>query len=244
VPEKYGTFIEAFVGGGALFFAILNKSCIIADSNPELINAYQVVRDKVDLLISDLRKHRNTKEYFYQIREQDPACLTDVERASRLIYLNRTCYNGLYRVNRSGQFNVPYGNYKNPRIENPEVLRAASRKLHYARIISSDFRPFLKEIPKKDDFAYLDPPYVPIGMYSDFKRYTKDFFGMREQEDLASLVAELTEKGVKVMLSNSFNEKVKLLFRNYKQRVVLAPRNINKNGSDRGLIKELIVTNY
>jgi DNA adenine methylase len=244
VPEKYGTYIEPFVGGGALYFAVSRRNSIIADSNPELINAYQVVRDKVEALIIDLTKHKNTKTYFYTIRKQNLSNLTDVERASRLIYMNRTCFNGLYRVNRSGQFNVPFGNYKNPGIYNPEVLRAASHRLRDTKIICSDFRSFLKEIPQKDDFVYLDPPYVPIGVYSDFKRYTKDFFTMKEQEELAALVRWLMEKRVKVMLSNSFNEKVKSLYCGFKQEVVLAPRYINKNGSGRGLIKELIVLNF
>lgn len=244
VPDRYVTYIEPFVGGGALFFAISSKNSVIGDSNPELINCYRVVRDNVELLIEDLPKHKKTKSYFYEARRQDPSSLSDVQRASRIIYLNRTCFNGLYRVNKKGTFNVPYGDYKNPTIFNPEILRAASRRLRDAKIICSDFRLLLKEIPQRDDFVYLDPPYVPIDVYSDFKRYTKDFFGMKEQEELATVVEDLTKRHVKVMLSNSYNDKVKNLYSSYKQQVVFAPRCINKNGSGRGLIKELIVVNY
>ena len=243
-PHNFRTYIEPFVGGGALFFALSAKDSLIADSNPELINAYEVVRDKVELLIADLQKHENSKAYFYAVRKQNPSELTDIERASRLIYLNRTCFNGLYRVNRSGQFNVPFGNYKNPTIYNPEILRTASRRLRDTKIICSDFRTLLEDTPREDDFVYLDPPYVPVGVYSDFKRYTKDFFSMKEQEELATLMGCLTKKKVKVMLSNSFNDKVRALYSGYRQEVVYAPRYINKNGSGRGLIKELVVVNY
>lgn len=241
------TYVEPFVGAGALFFSISTAArYFIADSNPELINCYKVVKNpnKVEELIRDLSKHKAYRKYYNNVRGQDPSELPDIERASRLIYLNHTCYNGLYRVNKEGKFNVPFNKYPNPKIFEPEVLRNASIKLRKAHIECWDFRHSLDQIPKKGDFVYLDPPYHPLGGYSDFKRYTKEFFSYQDQKDLKAKIDDLTKSEVNVLLSNSNHEQIKSLYREYSQMEVKSPRLINSDGKNRGPVKEILVWNY
>lgn len=245
VPKRYNTYYEPFVGSGALFFHLLPDRAAINDSNKELVNAYLVIKDKVEDLINHLRTHINCQKYYYRIRALDPNKLSDVERASRFIFLNRTCYNGLYRVNKRDQFNVPYGKYKNPKMCNQKNLRLVSKVLRAVdlQIKAKDYKEAICGTGKAD-FIYLDPPYYPISKHSDFKRYTKDFFYKEDHIKLAKEFSSLTKRGCYVMLSNSYCDFTLNLYKDFNCHVVRARRNINKNGNDRGEIKELIVTNY
>ncbi len=243
-PRSFRRYIEPFVGGGALLFALDHRPSLINDLNEELINCYIVIRDSPEELIEDLFMHKNEKDYFYQVREKNPAGLTQIERASRFIFLNRTCFNGLYRVNKKNQFNTPFGSYKNPKIANPELIVSVSDFLKPIDISSMDFEEFLRKHAKKDDFIYLDPPYHPRSEYSDFKRYTATSFERDEQMKLANLFRELTKRGCNLLLSNSYTEFVLDLYSDYHTEIVQARRNINKNSYGRGPIKEVLVMNY
>ena len=174
VPTSYGRYIEPFFGGGAMFFALQPENAVIADSNPELINMYRQVADHVDEVINYLKKYENTSEMFYAVRSLEWTALPKEEAAARTIFLNKTCFNGLYRVNKQGQFNVPFGKYKNPKICDEEGLRAASEVLKKAEILCGDYLLVLEHYAQPGDFVFIDPPYLPISEYSDFKRYAND----------------------------------------------------------------------
>lgn len=171
-PDSYGKYIEPFFLVEELYFALQPDNAVIADSNPELINLYSTVANNVDAVIDELRKFTNTEEMFYDVRSQDWESLSPVEAAARTIYLNKTCFNGLYRVNKKGQFNVPFGKYKNPKILDEDNLRAASSLLSKARIVCCDYSEVLENLTCPNDLIFRSP-YVPISEYSDFKRYTK-----------------------------------------------------------------------
>lgn len=247
MPKKYGRFFEPFVGGGALFFAVKPEYGYISDINPELINVYEVVQNNVEELIESLKKHKNTEEYFYKLRNADRTeeyqYWSKVEKASRLIYLNKTCFNGLYRMNSDGHFNVPYGFYKNPNIVDEQNLIACSTLLKKTDIALASFEAVEKKA-RKGDFAYFDPPYVPLNRTSSFTKYYKDDFDLDAQFALRELCDRLTSKGVFFMLSNSYTETVKELYKNYHVRTVRANRAINCKADGRGKINELIITNY
>ena len=170
VPASFGRYIEPFIGGGAMFFALNPKDAIIADSNPELINMYDQIANNVDEVISYLQKYENTQEMFYAVRALEWKELSKSEAAARTIYLNKTCFNGLYRVNKKGQFNVPFGKYKSPNYCDVEALYAASEVLQKATIVCGDYLSVLKEYAQPGDFVFLDPPYLPISEYTEFKR--------------------------------------------------------------------------
>ena len=176
LPRKYNRYIEPFFGGGALFFALEPESAIIADSNPELVNLYRTVASNVEGIVSELSKYKNDKDLFYEVRSQKWQELSPEAAAARTIFLNRTCFNGLYRVNKKGGFNVPFGKYKNPKILNRPALEAASVLLKKATIIEGDYKKVLQENARKGHLVFLDPPSLPISEYSDFKRYTKEQF--------------------------------------------------------------------
>lgn len=246
VPSSYNTYIEPFVGGGALLFELLPKKAIINDINEELINAYLVIRDNLDELINSLKKHENTEEYYYYIRSLKPHELNNIERASRFIYLNRTCYNGLYRENSKGEFNVPFGNYKDPKIVDEENLKVVSHYLNSAdiTITCSDYKEVCY-MATNDDFVYFDPPYYPLSKNSSFTKYTKYDFTKKEHIELAQIFRELDKKGCKVLLSNSNTEFIKNLYREYIVEEVHAIRAINCKASGRKRDKfEIIVRNY
>ena len=243
MPKKYNGYIEPFLGGGALFFRLDHDQAVVADSNPELINMYQMVAHQCDRVIEILKKYRNDKEMFYDVRSQDWEKLEKTEAAARMIYLNRTCFNGLYRLNRKGQFNTPFGKYKNPKICNEHKLRMASLVLQKSIIICGDYLNVLKEYAKKDDFVFLDPPYVPISEYADFKRYTKEQFYEDDQRRLAEEVHRLVEVGCNVMLTNSNHPLVHELYRGYRIDIIQTKRNINRNGNKRKG-EDVIVTTY
>lgn len=247
MPKSYNRYFEPFIGGGALFFELQPDNAYISDMNEELINLYSVVRDSVDELIEDLSKHEVSKEYFLEIRNIDRteeySELSNIERASRFIYLNRTCFNGMYRVNSKGEFNVPFGHYKNPRIVDEKNLINCSNLLQRTEIRHSDFSEILTKV-QEGDFVYFDPPYVPLNETSSFTSYTKDGFDIDMQFKLRDVCDELDSMGVKFMLSNSDTKLVNELYANYEIKKVFAFRQINANADGRGKITEVLVRNY
>jgi DNA adenine methylase len=243
-PSSFGNYIEPFVGGGALLFELGIKNSKINDSNEELINCYNIIKRKPQALITDLKLHNISENYYYELRSKDIKHMSDVERASRFIFLNRTCFNGLWRVNKDNRFNTPYGKYKNPKIMDQELIMEVSEFLKSVEIYTMDFEKFLLEHAKKGDFVYLDPPYHPISKYSDFKRYTKDFFDLDAQKRLAKLFKVLDQKGCKLLLSNSYSKEMLDLYKDFKITIVNAKRIINKNPDGRGNVKEILVRNY
>lgn len=247
MPKSYNRYFEPFIGGGALFFELQPQNGYISDMNEELINLYSVVRDDVYELIDDLNKHEVSKEYFLKIRNLDRTekynSLSDVKKASRFIYLNRTCFNGMYRVNSQGQFNVPFGNYKNPRIVDAENLMNCSKLLKNTEICCADFSEILNKV-QKGDFVYFDPPYVPLNETSSFTSYTKDGFDLDMQFKLREVCDALDSMGVMFMLSNSDTKLVNELYSSYEIKKVFASRAINANPNGRGKITEVLVRNY
>lgn len=247
MPVTFNRYFEPFIGGGALFFELQPYNAYISDMNEELINLYCVVRDNVFELIADLSKHKITEEYYLQIRNIDRTSeykkLTNVQRASRFIYLNRTCFNGLYRVNSKGEFNVPFGHYKNPKIVDVDNLLNCSLLLKNTKIEHADFSKVL-EYTQKGDFVYFDPPYVPLNETSSFTSYTKNGFDIGMQIKLKEVCDELNSMGIKFMLSNSDTLIINELYSNYRIEKVLASRQVNANADGRGKITEVLVRNY
>ncbi len=246
-PVK-GRYFEPFVGGGAVFFDLLPQKASLSDMNGELVTTYNVIRDDVDALISSLKKHKYEKNYFLKVRSQDPKKLTQIEIASRFIFLNRTGFNGMYRVNSSGQFNVPFGAYTNPIICDEENLRRVSHALSGVEIKQQDYKEVLKKA-KKGDFVYFDPPYDPVSKTASFTSYTADGFGDEQQIELRDTFLELHKRGCFLMLSNSntpFINKIYGEIQKYGVRItkVEAGRAINSKSSGRGKIEEVLVTNY
>lgn len=250
LPKRITTYCEPFLGGGAVFFSIQPSKAIVNDLNGDLITVYETIRDDVDTLIESLKKHENTPEYFYTIRDIDRdkegyRALPKAEKASRLIYLNKTCFNGLFRVNSSGEFNSPFGHYKNPNIVNEPVLRAVSKYFKTGNIafFSEDFADTLQKVGK-GGFVYLDPPYDPVSDTSSFTGYNKGGFDRNEQIRLKECCDELTRRGVKFMLSNSATEFIKELYKGYEITIVKAKRAINADATKRGAIEEVLIRNY
>lgn len=233
VPISYGRYIEPFFGGGAMFFALQPENAIIADSNPELINMYQEVANYVEEVIQCLKQYENTSELFYAVRSQEWTTLPKAEAAARTIFLNKTCFNGLYRVNKQGQFNVPYGKYKNPKICDEDGLRAASAALKKADIICGDYLLILEHYTQPGDFVFLDPPYLPISEYADFKRYTKEQFYEEDHVELSKMIMTLHERGCHVILTNSNHPLVHELYASFNIDVIQTKRHISCNGSTR-----------
>lgn len=242
-------YCEPFLGGGALLFSLRPQRAVISDYNSELINVYTVVRDKPLELLADLTLHENTAEYYYAIRAMDrrPDYLTlsDVKRASRFIYLNKTCYNGLYRVNNAGEFNAPFGRYKAPNIVNEEVIMATSDFLrtHEIAIRSADYEEVLQAIPDQS-FVYLDPPYHPISGSSSFTGYVRGGWGEVDQRRLRDVCDASDARGIKFLLSNSATELITELYANYDTHRVQATRAINSVATRRGVVDELLIRNY
>lgn len=233
VPKNYGRYIEPFFGGGALFFSLKPENAIISDSNPELINMYLQVAHHVDDVIECLQKYENTSEMFYEVRSFDWQVLPKAEAAARTIYLNKTCFNGLYRVNKNGQFNTPFGKYKNPKICDIDTLRLASKALKKANILCSDYILVLEHYAQPGDFVFLDPPYLPISENSDFKRYTKEQFYEDDHVELAKMIGTLHERGCYVILTNSNHPLVHQLYEQYKIEIIQTKRHISCHGDTR-----------
>lgn len=242
-------YIEPFIGGGAVLFHLQPKNGIINDFNEELINTYQVIKDNLDELIEDLKTHENTSEYFYNIRsldrEENFEKLSKIKRASRVLYLNKTCFNGLYRVNNAGEFNAPFGRYKNPNIVNEPTLKAVSNYLNSnnIEILTGDYSKAL-ELADENSFVYLDPPYHPISEGSNFTGYVQGGFNMSDQVDLRVACDELNKKGIKFLLSNSASPFILEQYKDYNIEIVKAKRAINSNGSKRGDVDEVLIRNY
>lgn len=250
LPVSITSYCEPFVGGGALLFHLQPDIAQINDINPELILLYQVVRDKVDELVKELSDYVNTSEFFYKVRNLDRDRLvydklSDVEKAARFIYLNKTCFNGIYRVNKAGEFNVPFGNYKNPNIVNASVLYAVSKYLNNSDIAMTtvDYSEVLEKVTK-ETFVYIDPPYDPISDTSSFTSYSKCGFTREDQIRLRECCDKLDKRGVKFLLSNSATDFIMDQYSDYKVSIVQAKRNVNSVGSKRGKIDEVLVRNY
>ncbi|MDU1911097.1 DNA adenine methylase [Fusobacterium sp.] len=249
LPKKITKYYEPFLGGGALLFHIQPEKAVINDLNEELINCYNIIKKEPIKLIKSLKKHKNNSEYFYKIRELDRTNeyinLTDVEKASRIIYLNKTCFNGLFRVNSSGEFNSPFGKYKNPKIVDEITIKAMSDYFNnnHIEIYSTDYKKALKGI-RKGNFVYFDPPYDPVSDSSNFTGYTKSGFSKQEQIELKKLCDQLNKKGIKFLLSNSATDFIKELYKEYYIESVNAKRNINSCKDGRGNIEELLIRNY
>ena len=250
MPDSYSAYYEPFLGGGALFFDQKPAKAVVSDSNSELINLYSVVKSDVESLIESLKQHENTSEYFYEIRAKDRDesvwdAMTDLERASRMLYLNKTCYNGLYRVNSQGQVNTPFGNYKKPNYCPESDLRLMSAYLNSKGIslLCCDYRKAV-ETACKGDFVYFDPPYDPISETAAYTGYTSNGFNKQNQMELCETCKELDAKGVMFMLSNSATDFIKGLYSDFDVHIVKAKRAINCKGDGRGAVDEVIVRNY
>lgn len=249
-PEKFdpktGKYFEPFAGGGAVFFDLLPEKAFLSDLNFELVITFNVIKNNVDDLIKSLKKHKYNKDYFLKIRAKNPDRLSELEIASRFIFLNKTCFNGLYRVNGSGQFNVPFGKYSNPLICDEENLRRVAKSLKNVEIKHQDYKEILK-LAKKGDFVYFDPPYYPVSKTASFTGYTIESFLDKEQTELRDTVLELTKRGCYVMLSNSDTPFINKIYSGYKGITITkveAGRAINSTGTGRGKITEVLVTNY
>lgn len=243
-PKKQiGRYFEPFLGGGAMFFYLQHPKSFLSDTNKELIELYEVVQNNVEELIRALKPYKNEHDYFYEVRAQNPAKLNPIKRAARFIYLNKTCFNGLYRENSKGEFNVPFGRYKNPTICDAEGLRAASLALQNAQITHGDFCSILEKA-KTTDFIYFDPPYQPLSKTSSFTSYTASGFNEDRQKHLSEVYRELSDQGCFVMLSNSDTPLIRELYKGFYFYEVQASRAINSNGNGRGKITELIILNY
>ena len=254
LPESFGTYYEPFLGGGALLFHILTdkngQKCSISDLNSDLVLAYTTIRDRIDSLIASLKNHeknyqKNSESYYYSIRESNPR--SEIENTSRLIFLNRTCFNGLYRVNSKGKFNVPLGKYSNPNIVNEENLRAVSHILQSSRISIKcrDFEAVLRDA-KKGDLIYFDPPYQPVSATANFTSYTNKDFTYDDLTRLAELCLKLDSRGCNVLLSNSDSKEVAEVFakNTWKITRIEANRSINSNSKKRTGHFELLIKNY
>ncbi len=251
-PEKFdplkNNYFEPFVGGGAVFFDLMPEKAYLSDLNKELVITYNVIKNNLNLLVKSLKKHKNTKEHFLKMRSKKIDKLTDIEIASRFIYLNRTCFNGLYRVNSKGEFNVPFGQNKNPLICDEKNLEKVSKALQNVEIKNEDYKNVLR-YAKKGDFVYFDPPYYPVSKTSSFTAYTKKSFLEKEQIELRDTFVELTKRGCFVMLSNSDTPFINKIYSDIKSRKiriskVYANRAVNSKASGRGKITEVLITNY
>jgi DNA adenine methylase len=251
-PESFSTYYEPFLGGGAVFFHLIERrprfNAILSDINTELINAYEVVKNSVDGLIKELRRHEvgyklAPEEYYYQVRAEEPS--DDVGKAARLIFLNRTCYNGLYRVNRMDKFNVPFGRYENPTICDKENLLTVSRVLRWsnAKLLAASYREATKDA-EKGDFVYFDPPYQPVSATANFTSYTDSGFSFDDQMQLGDWFRELDERGLRVLLSNSSKEEVRGIYRGYSVHEFEVLRAISCKADGRKGHTELIVSNF
>jgi DNA adenine methylase len=253
-PKNFDTYFEPFLGGGAVLFHLISKNsqlkCFVSDLNSTLILSYVTIREKVNELITSLEEHsenyfKNTEEYYYQVRDSNPK--SQIDQVSRLIFLNKTCFNGLYRVNSKGKFNVPMGKYVNPNIVNKENLQALSNVLQSKRISikCEDFTTALRRA-KEDDFVYLDPPYQPVSSTANFTSYTNDNFGYKDQERLFTEFKNLDSKGCKIMLSNSKSQEVIELFSEYSDNIIEINTNrfINSNSKKRTGHTEILIKNY
>lgn len=249
MPSQFGIYHEPFVGSGALFFRLWREGkirrAVLSDINRELMDTYVAIRDNVEEVIKLLAEFPYSKEFYYQLREKDPWQLSLAERAARMIYLNKTGYNGLYRVNRYGKFNVPFGRYKSPRYLDRENLLAVSAALQNVELLCASFE-IVEQHASAGDWVYFDPPYIPVSPTANFTAYSADGFSLADHERLRNLCVELSKRGVYILLSNSDTPAVHALYGMppFEIDYVWANRAINCNGARRGKIREVVVTNY
>ncbi len=259
IPAEVRTYAEPFAGGAALFFDLAGRRdaktppserrhfdrAVLCDQNEDLVATYRAVRDELPALITRLARYTNDRDLFYETRALDPRGMSDVERGARLIFLNKTCYNGLWRVNQGGRFNVPFGRYKSPRILDEERLSAASAALQGVEVSVSDFATVTRSLGP-GDFVYLDPPYAPLTRTANFTSYASGGFGVADHERLATELADLGKRGAMGMLSNADTPTMRELYRDhgFTVHVVHAPRAINSDGAKRGEASELLVTSW
>uniref|UniRef100_B8HTS4 Site-specific DNA-methyltransferase (adenine-specific) n=1 Tax=Cyanothece sp. (strain PCC 7425 / ATCC 29141) TaxID=395961 RepID=B8HTS4_CYAP4 len=243
-PQQFTTYYEPFLGGGAVFFHLQPRPALLIDINPELVNTYRCVRDRPQELIALLQHHQQQhgKDYYYKIRASRPE--SETEKAARLIYLNKTCYNGLYRENSKGHFNVPMGNYRNPGICNPNLLHSASQALQGIKLEVNRFERVLDYAHNPSDFVYFDPPYHPLSSTSSFTAYSRYSFSSDDQIRVRDTFKQLADRGVQVMLSNSDCEFIRDLYASFKIHPIQATRAINSKVDKRGRIQEIVVTSY
>lgn len=252
IPAKIGTYAEPFAGGAALFFALAAdvmagkrtwKRAILNDQNEELIATYRAVRDDVGGLIKALKGYRYDRDLFYKERDRETRGLSDVARGARLLFLNRTCFNGLWRVNAAGKFNVPFGRYVNPDIVQEERLREAAEALRGVELCVGDFTKVTKPLGK-NDFVYFDPPYVPLSKTAAFTAYDKSGFAEKDQKRLAKEMTRLAKKKAMVMLSNADTPETRALYKEHVTAIVQVSRPINSDPRKRGATAELVVTTF
>lgn len=249
IPKEYNTYIEPFFGGGAVLFELKPKKALINDINNEIINVYKTIKDNPDELIKKLKTYKNDEESYYEVRNLDRSKdyekLSNIEKASRILFLNRTCFNGLYRVNSKGQNNVPYGKYKNPTICDEKNIKNVSSYFNKNDIVikNLDFEKIF-EFAKEGDFVYLDPPYDPLTETSSFVSYSKDGFTRKDQERLKKCCDTLTKNNVKFLLSNSSTNFIKELYKDYTIIEVDASRNISADTKGREKVKEVLIKNF
>lgn len=246
VPETFGRYFEPFLGGGAVFFDLhasgrIRSDAYLGDVNADLVTVYRIVRSDTDRLVAALRAHarKHSTEHYYAVRGQKVVSGT-LTAAARTIYLNRTCFNGLYRVNRKGEFNVPIGKYTNPTVCDEPNLRACARALEVAGVANEDFASVVV-VARAGDFVYFDPPYLPVSETGNFTAFTAAGFGMHDQERLAACARRLKEGGVRVLLSNADLPAVRKIYDGFELRRVTARRNINSKGGGRGDVGELLI---
>lgn len=261
IPKSFNDYYEPFLGGGAVFFYLYNKGLIcskayLTDVNKELVNTYNEIKTRPDQLIEELKtlEGKNSQEFYKECRnefnafkkEQTAPVKQKTRTAALMIYLNKTCFNGLYRENSKGEFNVPFGDYKNPRILDEANIRAVSAALRNASVSQKDFT-YCANKAKEGDFVYFDPPYIPVSQTSNFTTYSGTGFSLKDQEKLVDVFSKLTEKGVMVLYSNSYSDLIRDLFDGVNGTVfntVSASRFINCNGNGRGPVLEYAITNF
>ena len=252
VPGEIRTYAEPFAGGAAVFLALAKERAdgarsfqraVLSDRNEELVACYRAVRDDVDALLGELAEYRYDRDMFYEVRERETRGMSDVQRGARLLYLNHTCFNGLWRVNSKGKFNVPFGRYTNPKFSNPTRLRAVSQLLAGVDVRNDDFADVTKRL-REGDFVYLDPPYAPVSDTSDFTAYAKDGFGPDDQKRLADELVRLKARGVRAVLSNADTPTTRALYSSLRLQALDVRRSINADAKGRGMAAELLVFNW
>jgi len=249
VPDNIDRYCEPFLGGGAVFFELVNrkliKEAILSDINWELIHTWTAVQASIDKVIVELKKKKNDKDFYYEERSKNYTMMKHEEAAARMLYLNKTCFNGLYRVNKKGKFNVPFGKYKNPNFCNEELLQNASKCLreNNVTIFCNDFEN-IENWVTPESFTYIDPPYIPLSTTANFTSYTSGGFSLKHQEALAALMFRFKKRGIKALLSNSDCETTRILYNGLNIFTVEAKRRINRDGTKRGKVTELLVRTW
>ena len=243
-PKNYNRYFEPFIGGGAIFFHLNPEKAIINDLNEELVNLYKIIKDIPEELMEELNKLQNKvsdKDFFLKMRSKKPK--KELEKAVRMVFLNRTCYNGMYRVNSKGEFNVPFGDMGNPKLYQKKNILACSHTLKKTTILNGDYKKLNRRI-RENDFVYLDPPYVPHSETAHFTSYTSEKFGKEQQLELLTFCEKIDKKGGLFMLSNSYNEYTEELYQKFNINTIKAARSVAAKSESRAEIKEIVVTNY